>query len=352
MNSAALASTEDIDMSSRCASTKDTAASSSAAIAEKSAQERRADAFGALRVGFMVQETIVVDGFGRFVGMASREQQALLAHATDGVRVVPLETSADGAVCGTGNRGDQLAARLRSAIPADWRQSEPVKRLFDSDPAYVRVLAERLANEYRSKPGCIFPPKKDVFRALAETPLAAVRVVIVGQDPYVAQGQADGLAFSVRAPHRPPPSLVNVLREMGVQHAEQQSDGDLTCLAHAGVLLLNSSLTVERNKPRSHAAPFIDWHPLTDALLRAVATQHANCGVCVMLWGRDARAKASIFTQASAAHLVLTAAHPSPKSADKGFFGCQHFQQCDRWLLGRADDDCQPIFAPFAHSKQ
>jgi len=321
-----------------------------------SAQQKRANAFKLLRVGPLIKETIVVDGFGRYLADANQEQRSLLDAA--GSSSVSLTSIGVGSVARSGDtaveRSQKLAQRLRNAIPADWREAAAVRRLFDEEPAYLRTLAARIADEYRNKPGSIFPPKNDVFRALALTPLANVRAVIVGQDPYVGQGQADGLAFSVRPFTAVPPSLRNVLHEMGVRDIDR-CGGDLSLLARAGVLLLNRSLTVERGKPRSHAPPEIDWHRLTDALLRAVAEQHAERGVCVMLWGRDARATEPLFRSVDSAthHLVLTASHPSPKSADRGFLGCRHFQQCDEWLAQRANnDDDARIFARFVATIQ
>jgi uracil-DNA glycosylase len=169
-----------------------------------------------------------------------------------------------------------------------------------------------------------------VFRALELTAPADVRVVIVGQDPYHGPGQAHGLAFSVQDDQRLPPSLRNMLQEVESDTGlPSQCRGDLSAWARQGVLLLNTSLTVEDGKPQSHAGR--GWEQLTDALLRHVATQPQP--IVFLLWGAAAQRKRALIDEAR--HRVLTANHPSPLSARRPpepFVGCRHFTQVNRWL--------------------
>ena len=183
----------------------------------------------------------------------------------------------------------------------------------------------------------VYPPQP--FRALELTPLASVRVVILGQDPYHGPGQAEGLAFSVAPGVRLPPSLRNIFKERqrGLGTPVPAS-GSLAGWARDGVLLLNTSLTVEQGLPASHAGQ--GWEQLTDALLQAVA---ANASPCVyMLWGAHAQAKSALISATAAQHghesLILAANHPSPLSANRPpvpFMGCGHFESARSWLAGR-----------------
>lgn len=174
------------------------------------------------------------------------------------------------------------------------------------------------------------------MRALQLTPLPEVRVVILGQDPYHGLGQAEGLAFSVQPGVQAPPSLRNIFKEMRDDLGLQPPmSGSLQAWARRGVLLLNTSLTVEEGQAGSHAK--CGWEALTDALIQAVAARPQAC--VFMLWGAHAQTKAPLITQASAAHvaprLLLQANHPSPLSALRGptpFMGCRHFSQARNWL--------------------
>ena len=180
-----------------------------------------------------------------------------------------------------------------------------------------------------------FPPADRVFNAMALTAFEAVRVVILGQDPYHGPGQAMGLCFSVPPGVPQPPSLQNIFKELasdlGVPPA---SSGDLTPWAERGVLLLNAVLTVSPRKPGSHAGK--GWERFTD---RAVAELSARReGIVFLLWGRYAQQKGDVVDRSR--HHVLTAAHPSPYSAANGFFGCRHFSQTNA-LLGA--DGNEPV---------
>ncbi|MFB2550230.1 uracil-DNA glycosylase [Ensifer soli] len=181
--------------------------------------------------------------------------------------------------------------------------------------------------ERREEGRVIFPKGSEYFRALDLTPLGAVRVVILGQDPYHGDGQAHGLCFSVRPGVRIPPSLVNIYKEMqedlGIPPARH---GFLESWARQGVLLLNSVLTVERGQAASHQGQ--GWETFTDAVIRAVNAQETPA--VFLLWGSYAQKKAA-FVDAKR-HLVLKAPHPSPLSAHNGFFGCRHFSKANAFL--------------------
>ena len=200
---------------------------------------------------------------------------------------------------------------------------------------YMADLKAFLAAQ-RTAGKTIYPPAKTWFHALDATPLDAVRVVILGQDPYHGAGQAHGLAFSVPDGVRPPPSLVNIYKELeadlGVSRAHH---GNLERWAKQGVLLLNSVLTVEAGQAASHAGR--GWEAFTDAVIALVNA--AAQPVVFMLWGNYAQRKAG-FVDASR-HLVLRAAHPSPLSAHNGFHGCRHFSAANAFLEahGRAPID-------------
>ena len=173
----------------------------------------------------------------------------------------------------------------------------------------------------------IFPKGSEWFRALDLTPLDRVRVVILGQDPYHGPGQAHGLCFSVKPGVRPPPSLVNVYKELQSDLGiSRPNHGFLEPWAQQGVLLLNSVLTVEMAKAASHQKK--GWEQFTDAVIRLVNAKEQP--VVFMLWGAYAQKKAAFVDTDK--HLVLKAAHPSPLSAHNGFLGCRHFSQCNAFL--------------------
>ncbi|MEO1270669.1 MAG: uracil-DNA glycosylase [Myxococcota bacterium] len=173
----------------------------------------------------------------------------------------------------------------------------------------------------------VYPPGREIFNAFALTPFDQVRVVILGQDPYHGPGQAHGLCFSVRRGVRPPPSLVNIFKELeddlGVP---RPSHGELTTWAQQGVLLLNTVLTVRHRKPKSHAGK--GWEQFTDRVIAELNTRRE--GLVFVLWGSAARQKAQSVNRGK--HLVLTSPHPSPYSADRGFFGCKHFSKINTYL--------------------
>jgi uracil-DNA glycosylase len=227
-------------------------------------------------------------------------------------------------------------------VDAGW---QPVVDAWAQSPAGAALLAFLLQREAAG--AVIYPPEP--LRALRLTPLSQTRVVILGQDPYHGPGQAEGLAFSVPPGQKLPPSLRNIFKELqrdlGVQ---PPSSGHLGAWAQAGVLLLNTSLTVEDGQPASHARiggkPGA-WEALSDALISAAATE-ARPKV-FMLWGAHAQAKAPLIAASGVPHLVLQANHPSPLSALRPpvpFLGCGHFSQARDWLA-RHDAQAAELFS-------
>lgn len=176
----------------------------------------------------------------------------------------------------------------------------------------------------------IYPPRGSRLRALELTPLDAVKVVILGQDPYHGPGQAHGLAFSVPPGVRVPPSLANIHKELASDLGlAPPGHGNLESWARQGVLLLNNSLTVEEGRAGSHQK--LGWEDITDAVVAAVAARQEPS--VFLLWGNHARNKAMrVRGLMEGSHLVLSAPHPSPLSAHTGFFGCRHFSQANAFL--------------------
>jgi uracil-DNA glycosylase len=228
--------------------------------------------------------------------------------------------------------------RLMRWEPEHWPLAEgwrPVVDSFLSSTAGIRLacfIRERLAAG-----AVIYPPRP--LRALEITPLPSVRAVILGQDPYHGPGQAEGLAFSVPAGVKLPPSLRNIYKEFRRAPDEAlPTDGSLHQWAHRGVLLLNACLTVEDGQPGSHAKK--GWEVLTDSLLAELAGRASPC--VYLLWGAHAQAKAALIEETAARHgreaLILQANHPSPLSARRPpvpFLGCGHFAQARDWLSAR-----------------
>ncbi|WP_206237733.1 uracil-DNA glycosylase [Novosphingobium terrae] len=214
---------------------------------------------------------------------------------------------------------------VHEGVPPSWR---PILSDVLARPESRRLGGFLKAEEEAGKH--IFPPRGERLTALALTPPEHVRVVILGQDPYHGAGQAHGLSFSVKEGVRIPPSLVNIFKE-------QQRDldlpiprnGNLTRWAEQGVLLLNNVLTVEEGQAGSHQN--MGWEAITDAVVAAVAAQPTPC--VFLLWGSHAQKKAArVADLHKEHHLVLTAPHPSPLSAHRGFLGCGHFSKTNAFL--------------------
>lgn len=193
---------------------------------------------------------------------------------------------------------------------------------------YMEQLRNFLIEEKRQGK-VIYPRSDEIFNALNTTPFSEVKAVILGQDPYHGPGQAHGLCFSVQKGVAPPPSLVNIFKEitsdLGLE-AHPFKHGCLTGWAKQGVLLLNAVLTVERHKAGSHQGK--GWETFTDRVIEVISEKRESC--VFLLWGSYAQKKGSVIDRNR--HLVLTAPHPSPLSAHRGFFGCRHFSQCNEYL--------------------
>ena len=189
---------------------------------------------------------------------------------------------------------------------------------------YFRELADFLHKAYETR--TVFPPKQLVFSAFS-TNLADVKVVILGQDPYHTPGMAEGLAFSVPAGQKIPPSLVNIYKEIDSDIGRHQNpNGSLRNWQKQGVLLLNTVLTVEAHQPKSHSKK--GWEIFTTEVIKYLNGREKP--LVFMLWGRDARNKKALID--GKRHLILEAPHPSPLSAHAGFFGCRHFSRCNQFL--------------------
>lgn len=192
---------------------------------------------------------------------------------------------------------------------------------------YYRDLYKFVNEEYRTQ--VVYPPAEDIFNAMHFTPLDKVKVLILGQDPYHEPGQAHGLSFSVLPGKADtPPSLQNIYKELNSDlGCYIPNNGYLKKWADQGVLLLNTVLTVRAHAANSHQGK--GWEQFTDAIIRAVDEKQEP--VVYMLWGRPAQMKRPMLKNPN--HLVLTAPHPSPLSAYRGFFGCRHFSQCNDFLV-------------------
>ncbi|MFO0708631.1 MAG: uracil-DNA glycosylase [Sandaracinus sp.] len=210
---------------------------------------------------------------------------------------------------------------LADRIPTDWRDAIAPALASERFTALARFVAEERASKI------VFPPEDQVFAALSRTPLDAVRVVLVGQDPYHDDGQAHGLAFSVQRPTKPPPSLRNMFKELESDLGiTPPSHGDLSAWADRGVLLLNAVLTVVAHEPGSHAKK--GWEEVTDAIVKAVSDR-ARPAVFA-LWGGYAKKKGKIVD--ASRHAIVENAHPSPLSA-KQFLGSRPFSRIDEALV-------------------
>jgi uracil-DNA glycosylase len=199
-----------------------------------------------------------------------------------------------------------------------------LKNEFDS--TYFAQLSEFVRGEYAS--GTCYPPIEKVFNAFNSCPISRVKVVIIGQDPYINPNQANGLSFSVEEGGHLPPSLVNIFKEVSTDlGVARPTNGDLTRWAAEGVLLLNATLTVRAGASGSHQRR--GWENFTQAAIDAV---NSECDHLVfMLWGAPAQKNATRIDPSK--HLVLQAPHPSPLSAYRGFFGCKHFSRANTWLI-------------------
>ena len=208
-------------------------------------------------------------------------------------------------------------------IEESWKKV--LKEEFEK-PYFQHIITFLKAEKATEK--IIYPPGPLIFNAFKQTPFDKLKVVLLGQDPYHNKGQAHGLSFSVPDGVPKPPSLVNIFKELhsdlGIKIPES---GNLEKWAKQGVLLLNASLTVRKNEPGSHAK--IGWLQFTDSVIRKISDEKQ--GIVFLLWGKFAQEKQAIIDETK--HYVLKAAHPSPYSANNGFFGCRHFSLTNELLM-------------------
>ena len=196
---------------------------------------------------------------------------------------------------------------------------------------YYKELYEFVKQEYNTT--TVYPPADDIFNALHLTPLKEVKVLVLGQDPYHGANQAHGLSLSVLPGQKTTPSLKNIYQELHDDlGCEIPNNGYLEKWAKQGVLMLNTVLTVRAHKPNSHQGK--GWEYFTDAIIEAVNKEDRP--IVYLLWGRPAQKKASMLNNPK--HLILKAPHPSPYSADTGFFGCRHFSQANEFLRSHGVD--------------
>lgn len=213
-------------------------------------------------------------------------------------------------------------------IEASWK--EQLRQEFEKP--YFQQAALHIKTE-KAQGKTIYPPGQYIFNAFNTTPFSNIKVVILGQDPYHGPGQAHGLCFSVQNGVPPPPSLVNIFKELKDDIGIQIPDhGNLTHWAQQGVFLLNASLTVRAGEPMSHAR--IGWASFTDAVIKKISEKKEH--VVFLLWGKFAQEKRLLIDESK--HLVLKAAHPSPLSAHNGFLGCKHFSKANAWLISKGID--------------
>ncbi len=202
---------------------------------------------------------------------------------------------------------------------------EVLKNEF-SKPYFTQIVHHLRTEKQQGK--IIYPAGSLIFNALEKTPVNKVKAVIIGQDPYHGPGQAHGLCFSVQHGVQPPPSLVNIFKELendiGMRRPKH---GNLQKWSEQGVLLLNASLTVRAQEPMSHSK--LGWNFFTDTIIKKVSEIKEK--VVFMLWGKFAQEKKSLIDESK--HLILRAAHPSPLSANNGFFGCRHFSKANQYLM-------------------
>ena len=213
-------------------------------------------------------------------------------------------------------------------INETWKQ---VLKPEFSKPYFLEIVNFLRTEKMAGK--TIFPPGSLIFNAFNTTPFDKIKVVLIGQDPYHGHGQAHGLSFSVQNGVVPPPSLMNIYKELQSDiGCKIANHGNLTHWAEQGVLLLNASLTVRANEPMSHSK--MGWANFTDAVIRKISDEKEH--VVFLLWGKFAQEKQSLIDETK--HLVLKAAHPSPYSANNGFFGCKHFSKANEWLVRHGID--------------
>lgn len=216
---------------------------------------------------------------------------------------------------------------MQQSIEQSWRNA----LTEEFEQAYFKQLTHFVEEAYSKHPNAVFPEYHNIFAALNCCPIHEINVVILGQDPYPTKGHANGLCFSVEEHVRPlPKSLSNIFKEINDDLGKSiPPNGNLERWAKQGVLLLNSTLTVQEGLPNSHAGK--GWEQFTAAVVRKVANSNTN--VVYLLWGSKAQEKIAFIDQAN--NLILTSAHPSPLAAYRGFFGCKHFSAANNYLTSK-----------------
>ncbi len=209
-------------------------------------------------------------------------------------------------------------------IQPDWL---PIFEHEASKPYYHKIVAQ--INLDLANGNIIFPPQNQIFEAFKLTSLQNTKVVILGQDPYHGEGEANGLCFSVNKGIKVPPSLRNIYKELAtdINHFKIPNHGNIENWAKQGVLLLNTSLTVIKDQANSHSK--VGWHQFTNKIIETISNQKED--VVFILWGKNAMEKAQFINPNK--HLVLKGVHPSPLSASRGFFGCKHFSKTNEYLI-------------------
>lgn len=217
---------------------------------------------------------------------------------------------------------------MQVKIEESWR--EVLQPQFDS--VYFEMLTTFVRRAYQTT--TVYPPGSKIFEAFNRTPFDKVKVVILGQDPYHGPNQAHGLCFSVQDGIQPPPSLINIYKELQKEYGVpvNMTNGNLTRWADQGVLLLNATLTVEAGKAGSHQSK--GWETFTDAAIKALSDRRE--GLVFMFWGSYAQQKGRVIDRRK--HLVLESSHPSPLSVYRGFDGCGHFKKANQYLQSRGQE--------------
>ncbi len=209
----------------------------------------------------------------------------------------------------------------------DFKLSPDWQKALDGEltKPYLKELQKIMSEAYKNK--TVFPANENIFEAFRLCPFSQIKVVILGQDPYHGEGQAEGLSFSVPAGLRLPPSLRNIYKELQADlGVDRGQNGHLEDWAKQGVLLLNATLTVEAGAPGSHQG--LGWETFTDGVIKTISDQKTN--VVFILWGKFAEAKAVLIDGSK--HLIITSAHPSPFSAHRGFFSSRPFSKTNNYL--------------------
>lgn len=214
---------------------------------------------------------------------------------------------------------------MHNKLEKSW--ANVLKKDLESD--YFKEIKSKIKEEYATQ--IVYPPFLFIFNALNLTPFDQVKVVIIGQDPYHGPNQAHGLSFSVQNGINPPPSLLNIYKEIesDLNIKMNKQNGNLTSWAKQGVLLLNAVLTVRHKSPGSHRK--IGWEQFTDSVIKKISDEKK--GIVFLLWGKYAGEKAVLIN--SSKHLILQTPHPSPYSASSGFFGCKHFSKTNDYLISK-----------------